>query len=300
AFLKLCWQCLLAKLQKQPLVIFNVEALFAAKLIRHDKILYFETENPYRNAHSKKTILLARLIKILSKSFVLRKSIIVCPDPYRLKLNRRFYGFKLSAVLPPIRLNLDYPTPHQADGNVRTKTKKIRVGYLGRITTTTASDVLMNLDRLDQIEVACVGRIYSDHVSAEFLNSPLAKKIRFIKDFSLALDIMAKCEICIAITIENRSDVGTKYQTPTKIWDYIQLKRRFIATDSPSIRYYLGNFGGVAWVKRKPQFQEIIHEIYSLADRHVDPEEFDEVLKRVIDVYENNMSNICEWFDKMD
>ena len=262
-------------------------------MIRCDNLIFFETENPYRDALSIKTKLASRLIEIASTGFVFQKSIIVCPDPYRMKLNRRFYGFRRAAVIPLIRLDFDYPKSTTTISTPESIGEKVQVGYLGRVTTTTGSEILMHLDNLDWATVVCVGRLYRGHVSDDFLASPLAKSVEFVEDFRKALDVMSNCEICVAITIENRRDIGTKYQTPTKIWDYTQLSKRFIATDSPSIRYYLRNFSGVEWVSRTPTMKEIHKALIVLRDRDVDPSEYAKVLERGTNIYEENLTEIC-------
>ena len=91
---------------------------------------------------------------------------------------------------------------------------------------------------------------------------------------------------------QDRFDIGTKYQTPTKVWDYLNLSIPFVASDSKSLRFYMQDFPGVAWVSLYPTADDIVEKVDELAVTKVAEKEYSSVIKRGKDLYMDNLAYI--------
>ena len=190
SFAKAVWIILLCKKNGQWLIVFNHQIMSLVKLFRHDKVLFFEIENPYRKSKSWKSIAAENFVKAATYGFQWEQSIIVCTDPYRAKFNRRIYGFAKSTYLPLLRLKFDYDSIKTKPPTARIDGKK-QVGYVGRVTTETGADMLLEIANRPSYSVVCCGRLYHNHLSKVFLESPLCKSVVFHGDLSDSLKILS-------------------------------------------------------------------------------------------------------------
>ena len=97
--------------------------------------------------------------------------------------------------------------------------------------------------------------------------------------------------MCVLRHNQDRSDIG-QYQTPTKVWDYLNLSIPFVASDSKSLRFYMQDFPGVAWVSLYPTADDIVEKVDELAVTKVAEKEYSSVIKRGKDLYMDNLAYI--------
>ena len=92
SFAKAVWIILLCKKNGQWLIVFNHQIMSLVKLFRHDKVLFFEIENPYRKSKSWKSIAAENFVKAATYGFQWEQSIIVCTDPNELNSTDEYTG----------------------------------------------------------------------------------------------------------------------------------------------------------------------------------------------------------------
>lgn len=283
-FIRLFFLFLLLRIKYKKIIIFDHQALVFAKLFKFKKIIYYEIENPFK---SNKFNLFNLLIRITQSSNIF----LISPDPFREKFTRRYYNIFFSTHVPNLYLS-EYPSISEKKNYLAT--------YSGRITDLTGADILVYLKSKLSDDFKIFGFLKEDHISPIIL-----KKIKNIQNFYYTYDKIddvlkpiSKAETAIAFTLRNKIDIGTKYQTPFKVWMYMIANCKILTTDSKSLRYYFGNSKVIKYVSDLNDYDAIHKSLIDLSNVKVDVDDFRQIYSNGLSIYNLGIDKLLNFINK--
>lgn len=252
---------LLIRFKFKNIIIFNHECLAFARLYNFKKIVFYNLENPYKVKFNKllKTLIFLRK----KKSF----EIIISTDPYRSKFNRRYYKIHHSFFLPNITLKLD------TQFNIQKKSDLVI--YSGRIADDWVVEKLYSLKQIFKENFIITGKILYSYLDSNLIKKIKNKKFSFFyENKNDYYDILTSCNVGIYFCKRNKNDIGTKYQTPHKVWEYLSFGLKILIPNSPSSFFYFKNLPFVDYYNENDDIQLIKNKITSLSKTKIEEDQY--------------------------
>ena len=176
------------------------------------------------------------------------------------------------------------------------KKNKNVIGYFGRITDLTFANILFKSTCDGKYQRCFVGPISNDHISANTKKYMKSFKETYFDEFEKAFEkINSEADVLVAVTKIKKSDPGTKYQTPVKVWEYLKMNKPIITSYSPSLDFYFRKNRNIFTLTNTNNLEEFYGLVEKSMAHKVSKKSNQDTLKNGIELYNQNMRYIISF-----